>query len=237
MSMGDESPPRNLGRLSPESGIVLEGTECTVNSEKSLEELAAVESARSNGLPPNQLYNFNLANPEEVMTMLETVNLTDEDTDVLLQEAYNINKKLKEVLRRRDEGQVLDAADQAILNQMVVVVPGSSKEGRSSTANEDQSASGGLDIPKKDPLPPIKTDTEQNPRVASAIYSAKLNRRAPLAASSGRSGVRKQGGAMSGDVVWKRDRVGSGVSRTSVQKPGSSIKLHILPITYYHDSF
>jgi hypothetical protein len=219
--MDDESASRSVVGLSPESGIVLEGTECTVNSEKTLEELEAVESARSNGLPPNQLFNFNLANPEEVMTMLETVDLTDEDTDVLLQEAYNINKKLKEVLRRRDEGQVLDAADQAILNQMVVVVPGSSKESRSSTAKEGQQASGGSDIPKKDPLPPIKTDTEQNPRVASAIYSAKLNRRAPMSVPSSRSGVRKQGG----DVVWKKDRVGSGVSRTSVQIPGSSTKV------------
>ncbi|XP_062590581.1 uncharacterized protein LOC134252162 [Saccostrea cucullata] len=220
--MGDESPTHNRG-FSPESGIVLEGTECTVNSnttEKTLEELATVDSARSNGLSPNQLYNFNLANPEEITKMLENVDLTDEDTDVLLQEAYNINRKLKEILRRREEGQTLDAADQAILNQMIVVVPGASKEGRASTAK----ASGGLELQKKDPLPPIKTDSEQNPRVASAIYSAKLNRRAAQGTASSRSGARKPGGATSGDMVGRKERTGSGVSRTSVQKSASSTK-------------
>lgn len=222
-----ETPPGDLRGLSPESGIVLEGTECSVNSnatEKTLEELAAQESARSNGLPPSHLYNFNLANPEEITSMLETIDLTDEDTDVLLQEAYNINRKLKEILRRREEGHVLSAADQAILNQMIVVVPGSNKDGRAATAEETQQSGDTLDMPRKEPLPPIKTDSEQNPRVASAIYSAKLNRRAPQVPSSGRPGMRIPGATMSGNVYGRKDRMGSGVSRKSVQKPGSSVK-------------
>lgn len=224
-----ETPPGDLRSLSPESGIVLEGTECSVNSnatEKTLEELAAQESARSNGLPPSHLYNFNLANPEEITSMLENVDLTDEDTDVLLQEAYNINRKLKEILRRREEGHVLSAADQAILNQMIVVVPGSNKDGRAATAEETQPSAGDtLDMPRKEPLPPIKTDSEQNPRVASAIYSAKLNRRAHQVPSSGRPGMRIPGATMSGNVYGRKDsRIGSGVSRKSVQKPGSSVK-------------
>jgi hypothetical protein len=33
------------------------------------------------------MFNFDLTNPDEVVKMLESVNLTDEDTDVLLQEA------------------------------------------------------------------------------------------------------------------------------------------------------
>lgn len=227
-----ETPTHDVRGLSPESGIVLEGTECSVNSnatEKTLEELTEAETARSNGLPPSHLYNFNLADPEEITSMLENVDLTDEDTDVLLQEAYSINRKLKEILRRREEGHVLNAADQAILNQMVVVVPGSTKDGRAATAEETQQPAGGLDIPKKEPLPPIKTDSEQNPRVASAIYSAKLNRRNTNVPSSSRPGMRKPGGTTSGDVYGRKEgRLGSGVSRTSVQKPGSSVRVNVI---------
>ncbi|KAK3578290.1 hypothetical protein CHS0354_010494 [Potamilus streckersoni] len=45
---------------------------------------------------------FDLTDPEQLLKMLETVELSEEDTDVLLQEAYKVNKKLKECLRRQE---------------------------------------------------------------------------------------------------------------------------------------
>ncbi|KAK3097839.1 hypothetical protein FSP39_013689 [Pinctada imbricata] len=137
----------------------------------------------SRHVPPSSLFNFNLADPDEITHMLETVDLTDEDTDVLLQEAYSINKKLKEILRRREEGIELDPSEEALLQgQTVVVVPGSALEPRSSTA--DASASRDPAFSKKEALPPIKSSDNEGARVASAIYSAKLGRR-PVPPSSG----------------------------------------------------
>jgi hypothetical protein len=40
------------------------------------------ESTDRTVIPPNQMFNFDLTNPDEVVKMLESVNLTDEDTDV-----------------------------------------------------------------------------------------------------------------------------------------------------------
>ncbi|KAL4227478.1 hypothetical protein ACF0H5_012922 [Mactra antiquata] len=45
---------------------------------------------------------LDLADPDSVIHMLETCDLTEEDTEDLLQEAYNMNRKLKEMLRRKE---------------------------------------------------------------------------------------------------------------------------------------
>ena len=165
----------------PESGIVLENTELTEQTEKTMTTLTDPETNRDT-VPPSHLFNFNLANPEEVTKLLESVELTDEDTDVLLQEAYSINMKLKEILRRREAGVELDASEKALLEgQTVVVVPGSGIEPRSGTAEagvEREST-----FTSKEILPPIKSSDDAN-RAASAIYSAKLGRR-PVPPSAG----------------------------------------------------
>ncbi|ESP00667.1 hypothetical protein LOTGIDRAFT_157954 [Lottia gigantea] len=44
-----------------------------------------------------------LADPDTLIEKLETVELTEEDTEELLHEAYKVNKKLKEILRRQEE--------------------------------------------------------------------------------------------------------------------------------------
>ncbi|KAL5004987.1 hypothetical protein ScPMuIL_018443 [Solemya velum] len=51
-----------------------------------------------------QKLQLDLADPETLIHMLNNVNLTEDDTEELLQEAYNVNRKLKEILRRQEVG-------------------------------------------------------------------------------------------------------------------------------------
>ncbi|WAR00445.1 hypothetical protein MAR_024817 [Mya arenaria] len=55
----------------------------------------------------NEVYEgqLDLSNPDSVIHMLENCDLTEEDTENLLQEAYSMNRKLKEMLRRQDADQ------------------------------------------------------------------------------------------------------------------------------------
>jgi hypothetical protein len=71
---------------SPESGIDINSRGTTGITEN--ETTMVSESTDRTVIPPNQMFNFDLTNPDEVVKLLESVNLTDEDTDVLLQEAY-----------------------------------------------------------------------------------------------------------------------------------------------------
>ncbi|XP_046350735.1 uncharacterized protein LOC124131493 [Haliotis rufescens] len=45
---------------------------------------------------------FSLTDPEALLEQLESVELTEEDTEELLHEAYKVNMKLKEMLRRQE---------------------------------------------------------------------------------------------------------------------------------------
>lgn len=46
--------------------------------------------------------DIDLADPDRVLQMLETVDLSEEDTDFLLQEAYKMNRKLKDMLKHQE---------------------------------------------------------------------------------------------------------------------------------------
>ncbi|XP_046574382.1 uncharacterized protein LOC124282441 [Haliotis rubra] len=45
---------------------------------------------------------FSLTDPDALLKQLESVDLTEEDTEELLHEAYKVNMKLKEMLRRQE---------------------------------------------------------------------------------------------------------------------------------------
>lgn len=45
---------------------------------------------------------FNLSDPEQLMRQLESVDLTEEESDRLLNEAYKVNKRLREMLRQQE---------------------------------------------------------------------------------------------------------------------------------------
>lgn len=46
--------------------------------------------------------DIDLADPDRVLQMLETVDLSEEDTEFLLQEAYKMNRKLKDMLKHQE---------------------------------------------------------------------------------------------------------------------------------------
>jgi hypothetical protein len=161
---------------SPESGIDINSRGTTGITEN--ETTMVSESTDRTVIPPNQMFNFDLTNPDEVVKLLESVNLTDEDTDVLLQEAYNVNMKLKEILRRQEKsGGKLKASDVATIKGSNVVVSGPSKDSKS----RPDSASKRSQFTKATPLPPISNGStpNSNMRIPSAVYSAKLSRPVP----------------------------------------------------------
>ncbi|XP_052098565.1 uncharacterized protein LOC127733259 isoform X2 [Mytilus californianus] len=173
--------------ISPESGIDLASRGTTGITEDSEETMISEETDRTI-IPPNELFNFDLTNPDDVMKMLENVNLSDEDTDVLLQEAYNVNMKLKEILRRQEQaGGKMNQADIAKLKgSNTVVVPGPGKKGSSS--NSRAGSAKRSQFAKAEPLPPISNGPtpSSNMRIPSAVYSAKLHR-APAPPSASQS--------------------------------------------------
>lgn len=166
-----ENENDNNREISPESGIDLasRGNTAFVGDE------GTVMSTERTVIPPNELFNFDLTDPEEVVHMLETVDLSEEDTDVLLQEAYSVNMKLKEILRRKEKGENIDPSS---LRPNVVVVPGASKKDSMSNSRNNSGKQRGQ-FSKAQPLPPISNGSSPNLRVSSAVYSAKLQRPAP----------------------------------------------------------
>lgn len=166
----------NARDASPESGIDINSRGTTGITEN--ETTMVSESTDRTVIPPNQMFNFDLTNPDEVVKMLESVNLSDEDTDVLLQEAYNVNMKLKEILRRQEKsGGKLKASDVAAIKGSKVVVSGPSKE--SPSKSRPDSAGKRSQFTKATPLPPISNGSTPNMRIPSAVYSAKLTRPVP----------------------------------------------------------
>jgi len=221
LEIDDETDtPRRLNTnreepVSPESGIVLDtnGTNMTAQTENTaVSERKEVTDGLTTDryVTPNEMFTFDLTNPDEVMQLLETVDLTDEDTEVLLNEAYSVNRKLKEMLRQKESG---DTNNQTTLSngEAVIVVPGKSfgpgQRGSSSTNSSGKRSTGSgikrqsrggssnsnargdkVDtFTKNAPLPPIKDTlspgqpTSSQQRIPSAIYSAKLRRPAPSA--------------------------------------------------------
>ncbi|KAK7496000.1 hypothetical protein BaRGS_00012701 [Batillaria attramentaria] len=49
-----------------------------------------------------QTVEFNLSDPDQLLRQLESVDLTEEESDKLLNEAYKVNKKLREMLQQQE---------------------------------------------------------------------------------------------------------------------------------------
>ena len=119
-------------------------------------------SSSGNGNEPE----VDLADPERVMQMLETVDLTEEDTEFLLQEAYKMNKKLKDMLRHQESSSSScppDIQRQKIKRDKISPASPSQFGGSRSESASSFSAS--------KPLPPILCD-----RQTTDIYAMKLTR-------------------------------------------------------------
>ncbi|XP_076443400.1 uncharacterized protein LOC143281956 [Babylonia areolata] len=50
-----------------------------------------------------QAVEFNLSDPEQLARQLDRVDLTEEESDELLREAYKVNKKLKMMLKQKQD--------------------------------------------------------------------------------------------------------------------------------------
>lgn len=168
-----ENENHNNRDMSPESGIDLasRGNTGMTDDENT------VMSTERTVIPPNELFNFDLTDPDEVVNMLENVDLSEEDTEVLLQEAYNVNMKLKEILRRKEKGENIDPA--TLKRSNIVVVPGASKKDSVPNSRSNSAKQRGGQFSKAQPLPPISNGPSPNLRIPSAVYSAKLQRPVP----------------------------------------------------------
>ena len=107
--------------------------------------------------------DIDLSDPEKVLQLLETVDLSEEDTELLLQEAYKMNRQLKEMLRHQETTScppdIQRQKTQSRLNKQKQSMASASQPG-------SRSVSGTFSASKK-PLPPIHT---------SDIYTLKLKR-------------------------------------------------------------
>lgn len=119
----------------------------------------------NNANPDMQL---DLADPESVIRMLETVDLTDEDTEGLLQEAYNMNRKLKEMLRRQESGSSSHCSKSKPKNKPKQKITQDSST--SSTNSSEAGSRVGSSFGARKILPPIMGEKE------TSVYAIKLKR-------------------------------------------------------------
>lgn len=114
--------------------------------------------------------NIDLADPENVIHMLETVDLTEEDTEILLQEAYSMNKKLKKILRSQE---MADTMSKKAKNKSLKKSPSSGQENTrsSNTASRRTHEGGTFSAQRPLTLPPITSDGEP-----ANVYAVNLKR-------------------------------------------------------------
>ncbi|XP_060083116.1 uncharacterized protein LOC132562392 [Ylistrum balloti] len=255
-----DSPRRLNDSLSPESGIELEsrGTDLTVkDDEKTF--IADEVSESSAAVKPNEMFQFDLTNPDEVMRMLESVELSEEDTDVLLQEAYNVNRKLRMILQKKDQDKEFNPAEASLVNgSSVIMVPGSAVQSRASSntrtisnsransntrtmSSQGRVASGTSSrenlFAKNAPLPPIK---DKNPNVLNPAVGNAVDPHAPSSMTSVYSARQRRPAPPSAGATPTRNALSSqGPGRRIVprqglmpnKKPKSAKKPESVPIT------
>ncbi|XP_045189911.2 uncharacterized protein LOC123547131 [Mercenaria mercenaria] len=123
--------------------------------------------------PNSYTQELDLTDPKSVIDMLENVDLTEEDTEDLLQEAYKMNRKLKEMLRRQDE-QASDSKPKLKSKSKSFVesrsVNGQGSMTSSATSSRDNSRMGSSFGIRK-VLPPINAGERE-----TSVYAVKLRR-------------------------------------------------------------
>lgn len=112
---------------------------------------------------------LDLADPDSVIHMLENVDLTEEDTENLLQEAYNMNRKLKEMLRHQE----LDSKSskpklKSKLKSSKISMGGNSHNSASSSGDNSRI---GSSFAIRKVLPPIHAGENE-----TSVYAIKLRR-------------------------------------------------------------
>ena len=131
------------------------------------------ENTQTNGDKSNEDVNLDLANPDSVLHMLETVDLTEEDTEGLLQEAYNMNRKLKEMLRRQEKEDAASGQPTQKSKPKPKTKPKRTPDSSTSSTNSSGSGSGsriGSSFGSRKILPPISGEKE------TSVYAIKLKR-------------------------------------------------------------
>lgn len=114
---------------------------------------------------------LDLTDPESVIQMLETVDLTEEDTEGLLQEAYNMNRKLKEMLRRQEMEALASGATGSKSKPKAKLKPKQAHDSSTSSTNSSEPGSrGGSAFGARKILPPISGEKEKS------VYAIKLKR-------------------------------------------------------------
>ena len=107
--------------------------------------------------------DIDLSDPDKVLQLLETVDLSEEDTELLLQEAYKMNRKLKEILRHQET----TSCPPDIQRQKTKSRLNKQKQSTASPSHSGSRSESGTFSAAKKPLPPIHT---------SDIYTLKLKR-------------------------------------------------------------
>ena len=107
--------------------------------------------------------DIDLSDPDKVLQLLETVDLSEEDTELLLQEAYKMNRKLKEILRHQET----TSCPPDIQRQKTKSRLNKQKQSTASPSHSGSRSESGTFSASKKPLPPIHT---------SDIYTLKLKR-------------------------------------------------------------
>lgn len=111
--------------------------------------------------------DIDLADPDRVLQMLETVDLSEEDTEFLLQEAYKMNRKLKDMLKHQESSNQQPGSQSCppdIQRQKIKLKK--DKGASASPSHAGPRAESGTFSANK-PLPPISS---------SDIYAIKLRR-------------------------------------------------------------
>ena len=123
--------------------------------------------------PTSYTEEIDLTDPNSVINMLENVDLTEEDTEDLLQEAYKMNRKLKEMLRRQD----IDSAESKpkMKSRSKSNMESRSMNGKgsasSSAMSSTQGSRNGSSFGIRKVLPPISAGEKD-----TSVYAIKLRR-------------------------------------------------------------
>jgi hypothetical protein len=122
--------------------------------------------------PTSYTEELDLTDPNSVINMLENVDLTEEDTEDLLQEAYKMNRKLKEMLRRQDD----ESSDskpklKSRSKSNIESRPGNGKASASGSAvSSNHGSRNGSSFGIRKVLPPITGEKD------TSVYAIKLRR-------------------------------------------------------------
>ncbi|XP_071103773.1 uncharacterized protein [Haliotis cracherodii] len=104
MASGTSKYGENGGNEDKDSENSSESEEYDRNTNQRVHEREKKKPAKTDATTDDEKKEatFSLTDPDALLEQLESVELTEEDTEELLHEAYKVNMKLKEMLRRQE---------------------------------------------------------------------------------------------------------------------------------------